>query len=69
MPSEAVALTETIEGIMKKLKKESERQILILSLQGYTVREISEKVPPCSQRTVYRVLEYVKKELKRDQGE
>jgi RNA polymerase sigma-70 factor, ECF subfamily len=60
-PSEAMKLTETVEQVMSKLK-DRERPILVMSLQGYTCSEISDKIGR-SERTVYRVLEYVKKEL------
>jgi RNA polymerase sigma-70 factor (ECF subfamily) len=62
-PDEAAMLAETIEQILVKLK-ESERSIFLLSLQGLSVQEISAKVDR-SERTVYRVLEYVKRELQR----
>jgi RNA polymerase sigma-70 factor (ECF subfamily) len=64
-PSEAMKLAETVEQIMRTLK-DRERPILVLSLQGYTAKEISEQIHR-TERTVYRVLEFVKKELKRQQ--
>ena len=65
-PSEAVMLTETIEQLMRDLD-EREREILSLSLQGYTVQEISPRVHR-SERTVQRLLERMRHELHRMQA-
>ncbi len=54
-------LTETIEHLMNSLE-ERHRQIVTLSLQGYTPPEISSQLG-CTERMVYRVLERVKKWL------
>jgi len=60
-------LTETVQQLMSGLK-DRERPILVLGLQGYTAQEISQQIKR-SERTVYRVLEYVKKELKRQRDD
>jgi RNA polymerase sigma-70 factor (ECF subfamily) len=60
-PSEAAMLTETVEQLMNGLEGRH-RDILSLSLQGYTVREISVQVS-CTERTAYRVLKRVKEML------
>lgn len=60
-PSEAAMLTETIERLMKFLQGRH-REILALSLQGYSAPEISAQVS-CTERTVYRVLDRVKEWL------
>jgi RNA polymerase sigma-70 factor (ECF subfamily) len=68
-PAEAGILTEAVEQILAKLK-ERERPILLLGLQGHSIPEISTRVGR-SRRTVYRVLEYVRKQLEtlRDENE
>jgi len=43
-PEEAVLLAETTEAIMRRLRNDKERQIFELSLQGYSIPEISAKV-------------------------
>lgn len=60
-PSHAAILTETVEELMRSLE-ERERQMLALSLQSYSVGEISEQVGR-SERTVRRVLERIRMEL------
>jgi RNA polymerase sigma-70 factor (ECF subfamily) len=60
-PSEAAMLTETIENLMSSLQGR-QRQILTLSLQGYSAPEIGTQLG-CTERTVYRVLERVKEWL------
>jgi RNA polymerase sigma-70 factor (ECF subfamily) len=60
-PSEAAMLTETVEHLMGSLQGR-QRQILTLSLQGYSTAEISTQLA-CTERTVYRVLERVKEWL------
>jgi RNA polymerase sigma-70 factor, ECF subfamily len=62
-PPETAMLTETVERLLSKLK-ERQRPIFLLSLQGYTAPEISAQVGR-AERTVYRVLDFVKKELQR----
>lgn len=65
-PSEAAALTETLEQIMQQLD-EREQQILTLRLQGYSTTEIAPLVQR-TDRTVRLVLERVRKllEVRRD---
>ncbi len=60
-PSEAAQLTETVEELLCGLDG-PDRQIVELSLQGYPVLEISERVGR-TQRTIYRLLQRVKKRL------
>jgi RNA polymerase sigma-70 factor, ECF subfamily len=60
-PDEAALLTETVQGLMADLD-ERERTMLSLSLQGYTVQEISPQVGR-SERTVQRLLEQVRRQL------
>lgn len=43
-PEEAAQLADTTEEVMRRLKGEKERQIFELSLQGYSVPEISARV-------------------------
>ena len=60
-PSEAAILTETLENVMSGLEPE-QRQMIQLSLQGYTVAEISDQVA-YTTRTVQRLLERVRRQL------
>ena len=60
-PSHAAMLGESLEELMKSLE-ERERKMLTLSLQGYTVEEISPQVGR-SERTVRRVLERIRTQL------
>jgi RNA polymerase sigma factor (sigma-70 family) len=60
-PDEAVQLTDTVEQLMRELDGR-ERQILSLSLQGWTVTEVAAEVKR-SERTVYRTLERIKDRL------
>jgi RNA polymerase sigma factor (sigma-70 family) len=57
-PAEAAMLTETVEHLMRSLEGRH-REMLALSLQGYSPAEISNQLR-CTERTVYRVLERVK---------
>ena len=66
-PLEAVALNETVEQLFAGLDEE-ERPILELSLQGYTTREISERLGR-AERTVRLLREGVRHRLERMQGE
>lgn len=61
-PSEAAVLTETVEQLMNGLGARH-REILSLSLQGYSARQISRQVG-CTERMAYRVLKRVKELLK-----
>lgn len=62
-PAEAMALTETVEGLLRGLD-ERERQVATLHLQGYSVPEIGEQVG-CSERTVHRLLAHLRKRARR----
>jgi RNA polymerase sigma-70 factor (ECF subfamily) len=66
-PSEAAMLTDTLERLMRSLEGR-QREVLTLSLQGYSPAEISEQLG-CTERTVYRVLERVKQWLEAMRGE
>jgi len=66
-PSEAAILTETLERLMAGLEGD-ERDIVTLQLQGYTIPEISTRVRR-SERTVCRVLERVRRRLRRQRAE
>jgi RNA polymerase sigma-70 factor (ECF subfamily) len=66
-PLEASVLSETIEQLLAGLDEE-ERPILELSLQGYTTREISERLGR-AERTVRRLREGVRQRLERMQRE
>jgi RNA polymerase sigma-70 factor (ECF subfamily) len=57
-PSEAALLTETLQQVLDGLR-EDQRPIVLLRLQGYLHREISERVG-CTERTVERVLKSVR---------
>jgi RNA polymerase sigma-70 factor (ECF subfamily) len=60
-PHEAAVLAETVELLLSDLQGR-QREILTLSLQGYTPVEISTRLK-CTERTVYRVLDRVKEWL------
>ncbi len=62
-PDAAAALTETLEGLHRDLGPR-DRDILALSLQGWDVNDVMAKVG-CSQRTVYRVLGWIRERLSR----
>jgi RNA polymerase sigma-70 factor (ECF subfamily) len=62
-PSEALVLTELVEGLMKGLTP-ADRGILTLYLQGHTTAEIGALVGR-SMRTVRRTLERARKRLRR----
>ena len=64
-PHEAAVLTETIEQLCAGLD-EDERPILELSLQGYTTREISERLGR-AERTVRLLREGIRHRLERMQ--
>src|SRR5262245_17450183 len=65
-PSEAAVVTELLEELMTGLE-DGDRDILTLQLQGYTIPEISQQVRR-SERTVSRILERVRKRLRRWQA-
>jgi RNA polymerase sigma-70 factor (ECF subfamily) len=60
-PSEAAAVADELEGLMRKLEP-LERRILELRLQGCKLEEIAAAIDR-SERTVRRVLEEVKQQL------
>jgi RNA polymerase sigma-70 factor (ECF subfamily) len=62
-PEEALLLTETVEQVMRGLDAD-DREIVALSLQGYTVREISDQVGR-AERTVRWVRQGVRKRLEK----
>jgi len=66
-PLEAAVLTETVEQLLAALDEE-ERPVLELSLQGFTTREISERLGR-AERTVRLLREGVRHRLERMQGE
>jgi RNA polymerase sigma-70 factor (ECF subfamily) len=66
-PLEAVVLSETVEQLFAGLDEE-ERPVLELSLQGYTTREISERLGR-AERTVRLLREGVRHRLERMQRE
>jgi len=59
---ELLLLAELIDELMAKLELPSHRNILSLSLQGYSAKEISVRVSR-AERTVFRVLENVRQRL------
>jgi RNA polymerase sigma-70 factor (ECF subfamily) len=62
-PGEAAVLTDTVEQLLQHLE-ERDRDIVSLTLQGYPVAEIARQLDR-PERTVFRVLEHVKKRLRR----
>jgi RNA polymerase sigma-70 factor (ECF subfamily) len=66
-PLEAAELTETVQQLLAGLDEE-ERPILELSLQGYTTREVSERLGR-AERTVRLLREGVRLRLERMQRE
>src|SRR5262249_51925028 len=60
-PAEAAMLTDLVEQCMRPLDERG-REILSLSLQGHSIPDISARVGR-TERTVYRVLEQVRKRL------
>jgi RNA polymerase sigma-70 factor (ECF subfamily) len=66
-PLEAAELTETVEQLFAAMSEE-DRPVLELSLQGYTTREISERLGR-AERTVRLLREGVRKRLERMQRE
>jgi RNA polymerase sigma-70 factor (ECF subfamily) len=62
-PEAAVTLAETVEEIMARLD-DRERQMLTLTLQGYSPQEISPQVGR-TERTVHRLLAKVRSRLER----
>jgi RNA polymerase sigma-70 factor (ECF subfamily) len=66
-PFEAAVLAETIEQMMRGLASD-DRSIIELSLQGYTAREISDRIGR-AERSVRRVREHIKKRLQKMQAD
>ncbi len=66
-PLEAAVLSETVEQLLASLDEE-DRSILELSLQGYTTREISERLGR-AERTVRLLREGIRHRLERMQRE
>jgi RNA polymerase sigma factor (sigma-70 family) len=66
-PLEAAVLNETVERLLAALD-EKQRPVVELSLQGYTTREISERLGR-AERTVRLLREGVRKRLERMQQE
>jgi RNA polymerase sigma-70 factor (ECF subfamily) len=66
-PEQGMILAETVEELMRGLS-DRERQMLTLSLQGYTPREISAQVGR-TERTVHRLLAQIRKRLERMRAE
>jgi RNA polymerase sigma-70 factor (ECF subfamily) len=62
-PHQAAVLADTVEQLFRGLEG-PQRQIIELSLQGYTVQEISTQLGR-AERTVRRVRELIKKRLQR----
>jgi RNA polymerase sigma-70 factor (ECF subfamily) len=65
-PEEAAVLTETVERLLRGLCAE-DREILELSLQGYTAAEVGERLG-LAERTVRRVRARARKRLERMQA-
>jgi RNA polymerase sigma-70 factor (ECF subfamily) len=61
-PPEVLMLTELVEGLLGDLGP-ANGPILVLALQGYSVREICDQLQR-SQRAVYRILERIKDRLR-----
>jgi RNA polymerase sigma-70 factor (ECF subfamily) len=66
-PSEVMVLAETVEKVMQDLD-EREQQIVTLSLQAYSVAEVTRQVG-CTQSKVYRILKLIRNRLERARGE
>jgi RNA polymerase sigma-70 factor (ECF subfamily) len=66
-PDQAVALAETVEGLLSRLDLE-ERTMIEMSLQGFSTQEISEQTGR-AERSVRRLRERVRKHLERQQAE
>jgi RNA polymerase sigma-70 factor (ECF subfamily) len=66
-PEQAAMLAETVEELLRGLDTR-EREIATLGLQGYTAAEISAQLHR-PERSVYRVLERIKKRLQRMQDQ
>jgi RNA polymerase sigma-70 factor (ECF subfamily) len=67
MPEEGVMLAEAVERLLQGLD-ERDRDMVTLALQGYSAAEIGEQLNR-PRRTIYRVLERIRKRLQRMQEE
>jgi RNA polymerase sigma-70 factor (ECF subfamily) len=65
-PAEAAALTDAVEYLLRHLE-ERDRAIVALTLQGYPAAEVAHQLGR-PERTVFRILERVKKRLRRLEG-
>jgi RNA polymerase sigma-70 factor (ECF subfamily) len=66
LPEEAAMLAETLEDLFRAVDVH-ERPILELSLQGFTVPEISQQLGR-AERSVRRLRERIRKRLERQQA-
>jgi RNA polymerase sigma factor (sigma-70 family) len=66
-PDQAAALAEIVEGLLSRLDSD-ERRMVELSLQGFSVQEISEQTGR-AERSVRRLRERVRKYLERQHGQ
>ena len=62
-PLQALILGEAVEEMLRSLD-ERDRELATLALQGFTRQEIAEQIG-CTERTVYRVLERLRRHLER----
>jgi RNA polymerase sigma-70 factor (ECF subfamily) len=65
-PAKAAVLTDTVEHLLHHLE-ERDRAIVSLTLQGYSVPDVASQLGR-PERTVFRILERVKKRLRRLEG-
>jgi RNA polymerase sigma factor (sigma-70 family) len=65
-PVEAVALVDEVEKVMRSLEPR-QRQVFELRLQGQDCAEIAAAMA-CTERTVRRILEQIKRQLEQVQG-
>lgn len=61
-PFEAAVLAETVQVVLRSLD-ERDRRIVVLALQGHDVVDIAGNVQ-CTERKVYRVLHFLRAELR-----
>jgi RNA polymerase sigma-70 factor (ECF subfamily) len=66
-PAEAAVLAETVTELLQQLSGRP-REILVLYLQGYTVRQIGSQMG-CTERAVYRTYERVQEWVRCQAGE
>jgi RNA polymerase sigma-70 factor, ECF subfamily len=69
LPEDAAVLTDLVENLLRGLEPR-DREIVVLYLQGYSLREISE-LRDCAYRTVRRIIDRARRRLLRlwDEGE